>query len=290
MTAVTPDWKDQVAVITGGGSGIGLSLAKALAREGMDLVLASRDSSRLEAAAQGLRDTGRRVLVVPCDVADRAQVYALAEQAKASFGKVDLLCANAGATTAGRLIDHRDEDWDWPIEVNLRGVTHCIQAFYPAMAAHRSGTILLTGSQTALAPDWVKNHGPYVAAKAAVVALATQLRAEAAEFGVNVSLLEPAGTYTDMLSGWRRVPGAEDAGIMPNEHAPPPSPDFPFLLSPDEVAERALDGLRRNAPIIVTHAGMKPVVEHYFARILAAYDDAARFTRDPAHATPGLNT
>jgi NAD(P)-dependent dehydrogenase (short-subunit alcohol dehydrogenase family) len=275
--AMSSDWKGRVAVITGGGSGIGLAMARGLAREGVDLVLASRKPERLAAAAASLQDTGRRVLTVPCDVADRAQVYALAERAIEAFGKVDLLCANAGATTAGLLADHRDEDWDWSIDINLRGVTNCVQAFYPAMAARGSGTILLTSSQTALAPDWVRNHGPYIAAKAAVVALAMSLRAEAAELGVAVSLLVPSGSDTEIISQWRRVPGAETASIMPYAEAPPPRMDLPFMLSPEEIAERALDGLRRNAPIIVTHAGMKPVVEHYFARILDAYDAAEAF-------------
>jgi NAD(P)-dependent dehydrogenase (short-subunit alcohol dehydrogenase family) len=274
---MSSDRTGQVAVITGGGSGIGLAIARGLAREGMDLVLASRKPERLDAAAASLRDLGRRVLTVPCDVADRAQVYALADRATQMFGKVDLLCANAGATTAGPLADHRDEDWDWSIDINFRGVTNCVQAFYPAMAARGSGTILITSSQTALAPDWVRNHGPYIAAKAAVVALATSLRAEAAERGVAVSLLVPSGSDTEILSNWRYVPGAENAGIMPYEDAPPPRMDMPFMLTPEEIAERALDGLRRNAPIIVTHAGMKPVVEHYFARILQAYDEAAAF-------------
>jgi NAD(P)-dependent dehydrogenase (short-subunit alcohol dehydrogenase family) len=275
------DWQDKVAVVTGGATGIGLALGKALAREGMDIVLASRNAAKLEEAAKIIRESGRRVIAVPCDVADRPQVYALATRANAAFGRVDVLCANAGATSAGRYLDHRDEDWDWAIDVNLRGMTHCVQAFYPAMAARGAGTILLTGSQTSLPPDWVRDHGPYVPAKAAVFALAMSLRAEAAAFGVAVSLLLPAATHTDIFASTRPVPNYNGPGILPNEGLPPPSADFPFFLSPDEVAERALDGLRRNAPIIATHAGMKPLVEDYFRRILTAYDEAARFDASP---------
>src|SRR5579883_2489086 len=108
---MAPEWKDKVAVITGGGSGIGLALGKALAREGMDVVIASRAAAKLEKAAAAIRKAGgRRVLAVTCDVRDRSQVYALAERAKEAFGQVDMLFANAGATTAGRYFDHGDED------------------------------------------------------------------------------------------------------------------------------------------------------------------------------------
>jgi NAD(P)-dependent dehydrogenase (short-subunit alcohol dehydrogenase family) len=271
------EWAGKVAVVTGGGSGIGLAIAQALARQGADVAIASRDAAKLEAAAAQIRPSGHRVLAVPCDVGDRAQVRALAARVETELGPVDLVCANAGATSVGRLLDHRDEDWDWAIDVNLRGATNCVQAFYPAMAKRRSGTLLITGSQTSLPPDWVGNHGPYVAAKAGVMALAASLRPEAAELGVKVSLLIPAGTETDIFSTWRHVPGQEESEIGPYPERPSPRMDLPFFLKPEEVAERALEGLRRDAPIIVTHAGMKPLVQDWCDRILAAYDEAERF-------------
>jgi short-subunit dehydrogenase len=244
----------------------------------MNLVLASRDPEHLEAAAGALRETGRRIVTVPCDVADRVQVYALAQRVKEAFGKVDFLCAVAGATTAGRMLDHNDADWDWSIDVNFRGITNCVQAFLPDMAARGEGTIMLTASQTAIAPDWVINHGPYVAAKAAVVAFATNLRAEVGLLGVTVQLFIPAGTNSDIMMTARRVPDENGAFFTPTEGlVPPADPNHPFMMEPEEVAARAVDGLRRKAPIVVTHAAMKPIVEHYFGRILAAYDDAARF-------------
>jgi NAD(P)-dependent dehydrogenase (short-subunit alcohol dehydrogenase family) len=267
-------WTGKAAVVTGGGSGIGLALARALADQGCRVMIASRDAAKLEAAAASI---GPGVLAQACDVADRAQVRALAERATAEFGRVDLVCANAGSTSVGRLLDHGDEDWDWAMGVNLGGAAHCVQAFYPAMAARRSGTIMITGSQTSLPPDWVRNHGPYVAAKAGVMALATMLRAEAAEHGVKVSLLIPAGTETEIFSTWRRIPTETPVEIGPYEERPAPRMDLPFFLKPEEVAARALEGLARDAPIIVTHAGMKPLVEDWCRRILSAYDEAEAF-------------
>ena len=266
-------WTGKVALVTGGATGIGFALARALLAEGMDAIIASTNRERLEKAAAELRrESGRRVAAFTCDVADRTQVRQLAERATAEFGRVDLLCANAGATTQGKYLDHGDEDWDWAIDVNLRGATNCIQAFYPAMAARGSGTILLTGSQTSLAPDWVLGHGPYGPAKAAVLALAFALRAEAAEHGVNVSLLLPAATETNIAETARRLPPGSGKMIV-RQDLPDAQP--PFFLTADEVAARAISGLKADAPLIATHAGMRPLVQDYFDRILAAYDAAA---------------
>jgi short-subunit dehydrogenase len=270
------DWQGKTVVVTGGSSGIGLALAERLAAAGANLVLASTSPGKLASAAEKMRARGTTVLTVQCDVAEPAQVYKLAEEAQAAFGAVDLLCANAGATTVGPYVEHAAADWDWAIDVNLRGVTHAIQAFYPGMVTRRSGTILITGSQTALVPDWVLGHGPYVAAKAALLGLAFALRAEAAQAGVKVSLLVPAYTTTTISQTARQV-GSGTGEMVINQALPAPDPRFPFALSPDEVAERAIAGLRADAPIIVTHAAMRPLVEEYFKRILTAYDEAANF-------------
>ncbi|MGE0383344.1 MAG: SDR family NAD(P)-dependent oxidoreductase [Gammaproteobacteria bacterium] len=271
----------KVAVVTGGGSGIGLELARCLAREGMKVVIAGRSQARLDAAAQDLRrNTAAEIATVACDVADREQVRALARRAEELFGPVDVVCANAGVTTAGEYRHHGDEDWDRTIGVNLGGATHCIQAFYPAMAQRGTGTLLLTGSQTSLAPDWVIDHGPYIPAKAALVALVFALRPEAQKYGVQVSLLMPAATETAMgnPSGSRQVtPGAQ---ITAREGIP--TPEAPFYLKPEEVAARAISGLKADQPLIVTHAGMRPVVKHYLDRILDAYDRAAAWQPEAA--------
>jgi NAD(P)-dependent dehydrogenase (short-subunit alcohol dehydrogenase family) len=201
------DWQDKTVVISGGSSGIGLALAERFAAAGANLVLASTSPAKLASAAENTRARGANVLTVQCDVAERAQVYALAEQARTTFGPVDLLCANAGATTVGRYPDHDDEDWDWVLDVNLRGVTNTIQAFYPDMVTRHSGTILITGSQTALVPDWVLGHGPYVAAKAALLGLAFALRGRGRTGGGEGFTARPRlhrdHDCADRSSGWR---------------------------------------------------------------------------------------
>lgn len=275
------DLKDRVAVITGGATGIGKALALGLSAQGMRVVIASTSRERLEAAVAEITATGADARAIVCDVTDRDAVRRLASEVEEAMGPVDLLCANAGATTFGDYLDLQDSDWDWMIDLVLRGAANCVQAFYPRMAARGSGHIMLTGSQTAYAPDWVLGHGPYVAAKAAVHAMAAALRAEAVEHGVEVSLLVPAATRTDVQEGARSRParyGVSEKGRMRmRADAPKGDPAFLAYLEPTEVAARAIAGIRTNSAIIVTHAGMKPLADDYLDRIRDAYAAAARF-------------
>ena len=275
------DLQGKTALVTGGATGIGKALARELAQAGMTVTIASTNAGRLDAAAAELRGDGLEIFPAVCDVADRDAVEALARALEARHGPLDLLCANAGVTTFGPFVDHRSGDWDWVTDVVFKGVANCVQAFYPGMVARKSGHIMLTGSQTALAPDWVLQHGPYIAAKAAVHALAFSLRPEAAEHGVGVTLFVPAATETDVEKGQRsrqqRYGEALQGEVKLRADAPPPLADYPFFLSAEDAAARAIQGIRDNAAIVVTHAGMKPLVADWFDRVLAAYDAAAAF-------------
>lgn len=273
------DFDGKTAVITGGATGIGRALALGLARKGMNIVLASTSVERLERAAAELREQGARVLTVQCDVSDLAAVRNLASRAVEEFGAVHLLCANAGVTTAGPFLDHQDEEWNWVYDVVLRGVTNCIQAFYPLMARAGDGQIMITGSQAGLVPDWTLYHGPYTSAKSAVMALGVALRPEAAQHGVGVTVMIPAGTDSDILQSGRSRPeryGAP-AGEIPvsnfalRDGAPSIAPGSKFTLTSEEVADIVIEKLPENPAFIATHPGMKPLVKDYFDRILSAY-------------------
>ncbi len=274
------EYKGKTAVITGGATGLGRGLAIALARQGANVVLASTSTERLDDAAAAVRENGGRALVAQCDVSDREAVRSLAARSIEEFGAVDLLCANAGVTTVGPFLAHRDEDWDWVIDVVLRGVTNCIQAFYPLMVKAGHGQILLTGSQAGLVPDWVLGHGPYTAAKSAVMALGAALRPEASQHGVGVTTLIPASIESDILQSERSRPtrygSAANTGMAgndmhPREGAPAPLPGSKFVLTAEEAASLILQRLPDNPAHIATHPGLKPLAEDYFDRILDAY-------------------
>ena len=268
------------AVVIGASTGIGRALVLALAREGMNVVAAATSKERLEPVVAEARAAGVEADAVVCDVSRREDVMALADFAFERHEAVHLLCNNAAVTTAGPLIEHGDQDWDWICDAVLRGVTHAVQAFAPRMVQQGEGHIVNTGSQAGLVPDWVLNHGPYLPAKGGVNNLTVALRAELAESGVGVSLLIPGMVNTEIIHGSSHKRPAHYGGpkpdpdppILPRPGAPPPLAGTRFALEPEEAAEIAIDGIRSDLPFIVTHGGMKPVVEDYFGRILAAYD------------------
>lgn len=269
---------NKVAVVTGGATGIGWALSQGLAKQGATVVLASTNAQKLEEAAAHIRGCGQKADAISCDVTDLGAVRNLASTVMARYGRVDFLFANAGVTTAGPFVEHSDGDWNWVYDVVLRGVTNCVQAFYPHFAEQGHGHIAVVGSQAGLVPDWVIGHGPYSSAKAAVMALAVALRPEAAEHGVRVSLIVPAGVRTDILKSDRsraKSYGPSLSGSMwVREGVPASLPGTSDYLTPEAVADIILRGVSHNEHIIVTHGGLKPLAEEYFQRILSAYDDA----------------
>jgi NAD(P)-dependent dehydrogenase (short-subunit alcohol dehydrogenase family) len=279
-----------VAVITGAGSGIGRALALVLAEEGMAVVVAGRTARRLDETVDAVREAGGRARAAVVDVSKRDQMVSLAEQVYAESSRVDVLALNAGVTSAGPLVDHSPEDWDWVYGSNLFGVVYGIQAFLPRMLSAGTGHIVMTGSQMGVSPDAFTYHGPYTSAKTAVTGLAVGLRPEAAEHGVGVSLLVPAGTHTGLVASNSSRPSIVNGDIAPDEAphpmkdillrpgGPAPLPGGAEWLTPEQVARRTLAGIRENELFIVTHPGMKPFVEDYTNRLLQAYDRAALHT------------
>ena len=272
--------QEGTAVITGAGSGIGRALSLGLTAEGLDVVLAGRDLDRLRKVGDQARNLGVRAREVTCDVRHRDEVAALADVAVAEFGQVDILCLNAAGTTAGPLVDHSPAEWAWVYDTVLMSVVHGIHSFLPRMIAAGSGNILLTGSHAGLVPDCFVGHGPYVSAKAAVTALAISLRPEAEPHGINVSVLIPGPTNTDLPSAVQPAAKSSAGGeaglnpmslIAPRAGLPDALPGTPFWLEPEQVARIALDGLRKGQAIIASHPGLRPAVAEYCDRLLAAY-------------------
>jgi len=262
------DLKGKVALITGGATGIGLALALELAKEPMKIVIASTNKENLGASAKTIKEAGAiDVLPVVCDVSDRSSVENLYKETTSKFGFVDLLVCNAGVTTSGPFVDHRPEDWNWVYDVVLHGTTYCIQFFYPDMVKHKTGHIVIIGSQAGMAVDWVSLHGPYTSAKSAVMALGAALRPEAAEHGVGVSTVIVAGTQTDIMKCERSRPerygDALKYDIQKREA---------WRIPPKDVAEMIIRGVREDKGWVATHPELKYLTEGYFGRILAAYD------------------
>jgi NAD(P)-dependent dehydrogenase (short-subunit alcohol dehydrogenase family) len=177
------------AVVTGGGRGLGLAIAEALARAGMDVTLMGRTRSTLEARASELaRETGRRVQAIVCDVARIDDVKAAFARAAAS-GPVTILVNNAGQSDAADFQDVSLESWSRLIAVNLTGTFLCTQQVLPAMVARGSGRIINIASVAGL--QGYAKTAPYCASKHGVVGLTRALAIEMAKSGVTVNAVCP---------------------------------------------------------------------------------------------------
>lgn len=274
------DFAGKTAFVTGGAGGIGLAMARAFAKAGMKVMLADIEAGALRAAVESLRQISPEVRGTVCDVADAASVERAAQATFDAFGRVHLLCNNAGVAAGGG-IDHISLDnWRWVIDVNLMGVLHGIKSFLPHIRAHgEGGHIVNTASMAGMESGL--GFSPYGASKFAVVSMSEGLAAQLAPHGIGVSVLCPSFVRTRIGESGRNRPGrygqsqpldpASPAAAMAAEIAR----QIEAGLDPDSVAARVLDAIREKELYIFTHSGMRAQVEARFAAILAAMDRVA---------------
>lgn len=212
------DLADRVAVITGAASGIGQGLARRLAREGMKLVLADIEEAALLEVEKELRLGGTPVLAVKTDVSRKESVFALADRAFDAFGRVHIVCNNAGVSGGlGHIWEIPDQDWEWIMAVNLYGVLHGIQAFVPRMIEHgEEGLILNTSSVVGLTTGTSSVYG---VTKHAVSRMTEGLHYDlrAAGSKLRAALLVPGATATNILYADRNRP--QDLLVSRSEEA-----------------------------------------------------------------------
>jgi len=197
------DLSGRVAIVTGGGSGIGLQMATALAESGADLVLCARNAERCEEAAAELAQLGVRTLGLRCDVRDQEEVQAVVARARYDFGRIDILVNNAGTVWAGWPEDISLEGWQKVIDVNLTGVFLCSQAAGRVMIEQgEGGRIVNIASVAALGggPPEVMNAIPYNASKGGVVSFTKDLACKWARHRITVNAIAPGWFPSDMSS------------------------------------------------------------------------------------------
>ena len=199
------DFAGKAAFITGGAGGIGLAMARAFGQRGMKVAIADVEAETCARAVEVLRREGIAAIGTACDVSDRKALAEAAKRTFAEFGKVHVLCNNAGVSRAGTIETIAASDWDWVIGVNLKGLIHGLQLFLPHMKAHgEAGHIVNTASINGVVGAPLA--GPYGATKFAVVGLSEVLAAELAETPIGVSVLCPSWVKTRMLDNGRNRP------------------------------------------------------------------------------------
>jgi NAD(P)-dependent dehydrogenase (short-subunit alcohol dehydrogenase family) len=231
--------------VTGGGSGIGAALVRALAARGAAVVIADIDETAAKSVADHVAAGGGDVSTVVLDVRDSAAVSDLVNNVAAERGALDLIFNNAGIAVGGLVEELTLDHWDRVIDVNIRGVVHGVHAAYPVMLRQRHGHIVNTASLAGLVPG--PGLAPYAAAKHAVVGMSLSLRAEGASRGVKVSAVCPGFVDTPLLG--RVNPDLPQTETGANVAAL--ARVLGRLYEADRLAQDVLRGIERNKALIV---------------------------------------
>lgn len=269
------DVQNRVAVVTGAASGIGLGIVRALTGAGVHVGMLDIEEPALAGARASFDTANVEVRSFVCDVSDRQQVREVAAAVRDHYGRVDIVCNNAGVAAGGPIDETSEDDWDWVLGVNLGGVVNGMRAYAPIIkAGGRGGHIVNTASILGLwtGPRW----SIYAASKYAVVAVSESARADLAPHGIGVSALCPGTINTRIVRSERNRPAtftehssgmAEGAGREAMEQR--------FAtegLDPNIVGEQVLDGIRKNKPFIFTHAALAEGIRQRTERILECFD------------------
>ena len=273
--------QDKVAFISGGASGIGLGMCQAFIEAGMKVIIADVRQDALDQAMETLQGENNSVLPVQLDVTDRAAWVRAADVAEQAFGKVNVLCNNAGITIDGPMQDGTYDDWDFCLGVNLGGVINGVMTFMPRMIKHgQESHIVNTSSMGGLIAG--AGSGIYSTSKYAVVGLTEELRSDLAQHNIGVSVFCPGPTQTGLFTSSVEV---RPARLHATGYTPRTVPNldempsdigaaiFAIAMKPADAGRRVLAGIQRNDMYILTHAEFSSILQARCEAILASMPD-----------------
>jgi NAD(P)-dependent dehydrogenase (short-subunit alcohol dehydrogenase family) len=252
----------RVAFVTGGASGIGFGLVRNFLRLDMKVVIVDFNDNHLQEVRESL--AGRKdVHFVHADVSDRTQVKAAADEAIHAFGKIHVLCNNAGIGGGGDTHDPDFDAWDKALRVNLGGVVNGTKIITPLILRHgEGGHIVNTSSMAGLVPLPLPGLGAYQTAKFAVRGFTESLRNSLAPYGIGVSCLFPGGVKTRIVEA--NSPNTEEARSAARAMTA-------SWMDPIELGEYVVEGIRNNAPYILTHAECRDEIGELYRMLDEAF-------------------
>ena len=276
-------FEGKTAVISGGAEGIGLGIAKAMAKQGMNIVIGDIDAQQLEIAHTKLTSEGANVLAIQMDVTKIDQWQNLAKKAIERFGKVHMLVNNAGVGSIPGPIEHTDDkDWRWTIDVNLMGVIYGTQTIVPLIKQHGEGGWLINVASMA-GMVGVPTAGAYTATKVAVVGMSESWYAELEPHNIQVSVLCPAFVKTRINLSNRNKPEAlksereKDPQKLQNSAAAKHMQNVIDNGMPTEiVGERVVEAINNKELYIFTHPNYRKVLQKRFKNIDEAFARAEK--------------
>jgi NAD(P)-dependent dehydrogenase (short-subunit alcohol dehydrogenase family) len=254
-------FKDRVALVTGGASGIGFGLVQNFLKLGMKCVIVDFNATYLAELRETLR--GRMdVHLMQADVGDRDQVRSAAREAIRIFGRIHVLCNNAGIGGGGDTHDADFDAWDKALRVNLGGVVNCTKIIAPLIISHgEGGHIVNTSSMAGLVPLPLTGLGAYQTAKFAVRGFSESLRMSMATHGIGVSCLFPGGTRTRIIEA-AATDDAARAAVREMTAS---------WMDPLELGAKVVEGIRDNAPYILTHMEFRDELRELYGMLDAAF-------------------
>ena len=268
------DLKGKTAFISGGGSGIGLATAKALASQGMRLILADIDQGRAEAAAAVIAALGGEALPLQLNVAEEAE-WAKARAAADAFGEVRILFSNAGVGGgAGKFEVYDPEVWRWNYAVNAHAHLYACRTFLGGMkASGEPAHVVITASMVGIVPPPISIA--YISSKFATMGIALGLRNELQDTGIGISVLCPGMAATRIVRTTRELrPGGQEQGAAAETSA---AMDNVLAggMSPDAIGRRVVKAIQGDEFYIFTHPEWKRMAEAQIAEMLAAFGESA---------------
>ncbi len=240
----------KVAIVTGGGTGIGKGIARAFVGEGCSVVIAARDADRLSAAAKELGGDTGSVVAIPTDVTDEDQMADLFAKTMEQFGRLDILVSNSGAFDGAPVQDLTMEQWQRVLQVNVTGTFLGAREAFRIMIPQGGGRIINIGSISAQRPR--HSSSPYSTSKYAVTGLTHSLALEGRDHGIAVSVLHPGNVAVERRSDGKSSTG-RDEGAEP-------------MIATDDMARAALLMATLPADANLLEAIMLPLGQDYLGR------------------------